>query len=473
MNLMAEALNTTKYERPVTPLERMFYQAPYSIVTVVARIKGNITENMLKDAVSKVQQRHTNLRVRIKKDNEHKLKFTMEGVGNIPIEIVPRESDDHWMEVFDKECRVPFEFNIRPAIRFILVQSPEISELVIFCHHIICDGLSLAYLARDLMVHLGDPTREVKVLPPPDPIDRDNLPTDVSVNFIVKFFINRINKAWEKDRIFFDHEDYRDLNEAYWTNYNHKMHSIELTEDQTSAIVKRCKQEGVTVNTALTAAFVGAQPFVQGDRSFHSSIAVAGSVRDRLLRPVGEVIGYFAGAVTLEFKYNRKKSFWDNARVLHRKVKPRYSNKDLFAEPLIWCYLAPGIMEALSFKLIGRFVPPDAASYQKLSEFSKRKDIVSSTLKRGGLDDTNKMTLGTAVTNLTRMDFPREYGSLELDRLIMNPGGAFPLSNVNLVVGAVTCSGKLSILLEHAEETIDTETVKQIRDKGLEFLLEE
>lgn len=30
------------------------------------------------------------------------------------------------------------------------------------------------------------------------------------------------------------------------------------------------------------------------------------------------------------------------------------------------------------------------------------------------------------VTNLTRMDFPRKYGELELDRLIMNPGGAIP-----------------------------------------------
>ncbi len=34
---------------------------------------------------------------------------------------------------------------------------------------------------------------------------------------------------------------------------------------------------------------------------------------------------------------------------------------------------------------------------------------------------------GTAVTNLTSLDFPKTYGSLELDRLIMPPGGAFPL----------------------------------------------
>ena len=71
------------------------------------------------------------------------------------------------------------------------------------------------------------------------------------------------------------------------------------------------------------------------------------------------------------------------------------------------------------------------------------------------------------------MDFPRTYGTLELDRLIMNPGGAFPLANVNLVLGAVTCSGKLSLVVEYAEQAVDTKTVMKIKDKAMTFLLDE
>jgi hypothetical protein len=81
--------------------------------------------------------------------------------------------------------------------------------------------------------------------------------------------------------------------------------------------------------------------------------------------------------------------------------------------------------------------------------------------------------MGTAVTNLTRMDFPNKYGTLELDRLIMNPGGAFPLAMVNIVLGAVTCAGKLSLLVEYAEQTIDTSTVEKVRDRAMGFLLGE
>ena len=200
LRIMSENLKAKKYERKITPLERFFARSPFSIVTMVARIKGNVSESMLRNAVSKVRGRHPNLRVRIVEDDDHAPWFTSEGVKEIPVEIVRRESDDHWIQLVQEASQIPFEFDERPAIRFILVQSPSESELIILCHHIICDGLSLAYLARDLMVHLGDPTREVKVLPDPVPIDRHNLPKGVSLNPVVRFFINRINKKWNGTR---------------------------------------------------------------------------------------------------------------------------------------------------------------------------------------------------------------------------------------------------------------------------------
>jgi NRPS condensation-like uncharacterized protein len=459
-----------KYERKVTAVERIFTRSPYSIVTVVARIKGNVSEEMLSNVVSKVQQRHANLRVRIREDEDHDLWFTSEGVGEIPVEIVPRESEKHWIQVVLEESQVPFEFDVRPAIRFILVQSPTESELIINCHHILCDGLSLAYLARDLMAHLGDPTRAVEVLSDPVPINRDNLPEDVPVNALVRFLINRMNKKWDDDPICFDREDYIDLNAAYWTNTQHRMLSIELSEDQTSALVNRCRGEGVTVNSALTAAFVGAQHDVQGDQPYHSSIGIAGSLRDRLPRPAGEVMGFYAGVITLKANYDRGQSFWENARRFHREIVPRYTNKNLFDDIKAWLYLEPTILEAIPFKRLGGLVPPDAPRHAKLSAFSQREDVVSSILKREGIDSLDEIVMGTAVTNLTRLDFPRVYGSLALDRLIMNPGGAFPLATVALVLGAVTCAGKLSLLIEYAEETVDTGTMKKICDRALDFL---
>jgi hypothetical protein len=454
-------------------MERFFRHSPYSIVTMVARIKGEVSESLLRHAVAQVQLRHTNLRLRIVEDEDHVPWFTSEGVGEIPIEIVSRESADHWIQVVHEASRIPFEFDVRPPIRFVLVQSPTESELIILCHHIICDGLSLAYLARDVMRHLGDSGRSVEPLPDPAPVDRETIPEDVSMGCVPRFFVNRINRKWAQDRVLFDREDYLSINEAYWANVTHRMLTVELTEAQTSALVDRCRRESVTVNTALTAAFVGAQHILQGDRPYHSDIAVAGSLRDRLREPAGEAMGFFAGVVTPDCRYDVKREFWDNARRFHRRITPLYTDKHLFQDPLAWCHLDPSILEALNFKRLGGLVPPDSPRREKLSAFARRDDVVLRLLKREKMDALDRIVMGTAVTNLTRMDFPRTYGALELDRLIMNPGGAFPLTNVHLVLGAVTCSGKLSLILEYAEEATEPETMEQIRDQAMVFLLGE
>jgi len=469
---MSENHQVIKFERKVTSAECFLARSPFSIVTMVARIKGQVSDEMLRNAVGKAQHRHALLRVRIQYDEDHAPWFTSEGVQEIPIEILPRESKDDWIQVHVEALKVPYEFETHPAIRFILVQSPEMSELIILCHHIICDGVSLAYLARDLMVHLGDPEREVEVLPAPPPIDLDNLPEDVSQSGLVKSLIKRMNKQWDEAGIAFDDEDYKALTKAYWDNYTHELISIELSAEETSALVARCRDEKVTVNSALTVAFSAAQNLVEAEKPYHGQLAVGASLRDRIPDSPGEGMGYYAGAVELKFKYNQKRSFWENVRKFQKDFQKKYTNKNLFGNILNWLYLEPSMMEAFQFKKLGGLVPSDSLRYEKLSSFSKKEDVVLRVLKRDKLESLERKRWGVVVTNLGRLDIPKTYGALELDRLIMQPGGGIPLANVNLVVGAVTCSGKLSLVVEYAEEVINKGTVEKIKAKAMQILLE-
>jgi hypothetical protein len=470
---MSENRSVREYERKVTAAERFFARSPFAIVTMVLRIKGYVSEEMLRHAVNKVQQRHALLRVRIESDADQDSWFTSEGVQEIPIEIVPWESEDDWIENHAQASTVPFDFEVRPAIRFILVQSPYLSELIILCHHMICDGMSLAYLARDLMLHLGDPAREVQVLPAPPPIDLDNLPADVSQPALAKFLIGRMNREWAKDAVTFDQEDYDALVAAYWANYHHELFSIELSEAETSALVARCREERVTVNSALTAAFSGAQGFVQGEKPYHAKTVIAAGLRDRLPHAPGDGMGMYSGGVELKLRYNHKRRFWENARQFHKRIKPTFTNKKMFSAMLNWLYLDPTISEAMNFKKLGGLVLPNSARYEKLSAFSSREDVVLRLLRRDRLESLETKYWGTAVTNLGRLEFPRTCGSLELDRLIMQPGGGIPLANVNLVLGAVTCSGKLSLVVEYAREAVEPATMARIKDRAMESLLKE
>ena len=461
------------YERKVTGAERFFSHAPFSTVTMVARIKGEVTEEMLKKAVAKVQKRHALLRVRIRDSQDGNLWFSSDGVGEIPVEVVPREKESDWVEIHADRSQIPYEFETRPAIRFVLVQSKEVSELIILCHHIICDGMSLAYLARDLMVYLGDPEAETQVMAAPEPISLENIPSVVAPSGLIKYFIGKIKQKWTDEYVSFDQEDYVALNKAYWDNFTHKILSIELSETETTELVALCRQEKVTVNSALITAFLGATKFVAEEKPHHAKTAVAVSLRDRLPTSPGEGMGYYALGLEVAYKYNAKKDFWDNARRYHKKIGPSISNKKAFGDLTSYLQMDSNIYEALSFKKIGGFVKPDSPRYNKLNNFANREDVVVGLLKRAKMETFDSKLLGPAITNLGRMDFPKKYGSLELDRLIMQPGGAFPLVHVDMVVGAVTAAGKLSLVIEYAEEAVDTTTMTKIKTKAMTLLLKE
>lgn len=456
-----------KVERKLSPLERRFTRSPVYMVTMMARIKGHVSEDMFRTAVLKVQQRHANLRARIVDDAEHHPWLTSEGAGDILVEIVPRTSEGQWLEEYDRQVRIPFNFSERPPIRFILVQSPDVSELIIFCHHVICDGKSLAYLVRDIMVCLGDPSHETEILPDPDPVDGSNLPADVSVNALFRFFINKVNQKWEKIKIHFDQEDYENILDAYWSSFSQRIVPIELSEDQTTELVHRCRKEKVTVNSALMTAFAGAQLAVQGPGAYDPNLGVIGSVRDRLRKPCEGAMGFYAGHVELKFRYRPKLDFWENARRFHKKVKPLYTNKNLFKEAILYEYLDPTLIEATPFKMMGGLVNSDASRYKKLFDFRKQNDVVLKVLKRRKVDSPSGIAMGTAITNLTNMDFPKQYGSLELDRLIMNPGIS---ANYNIVLGTLTSVGKMSLVVGHIEQNLDAGSVDKIINLAIEFL---
>jgi hypothetical protein len=120
--------------------------------------------------------------------------------------------------------------------------------------------------------------------------------------------------------------------------------------------------------------------------------------------------------------------------------------------------------------MIGGMVKASSPRADKLNSFSRREDVISSMITREKMDSFENLLIGTALTNLTRMDFPRTYGVLELDRLIMNPGGAYPLTFVNILAGAVTCSGKLSLMLEYTVERILPEAVEKIKEELLSLI---
>ena len=451
------------YRRKFQGHERRHFRAPNSIIPIVVRIKGNVDKKNLKSAVKKAQQRHILLRVKVEIDESNTAWFTTKDVDEIPIKIIDRNSDDQWVSICSDESKIPFDFYKRPLIRIILLYSSKKSDLILFCHHMFCDGMSVSYLAKDLMQVLGNPDNELEILPPPPLLNRENIPNEISENFIIQKFIELINKKWMGEEVIFDNDDYLSIFNAYWENNIHKIQTIELSEEQTKYLVNKCRDEKVTVNSMIFAAFLKAQ-YKAKDlmKPEKQKAGVAVDVRNYLVKSAGESFGFYAAGIIDHFKYNDNISFWDFTRNLHGKITKKLSKKEFFKNLLRAGSLEPSMHDALIMKTYGNLIRSDDIRYQKLYSFSQKKDSISSMANKLGA-----MHFGFAVTNLGRLDFPSFYGNLELERfLIFPPTGP----TIETTIFVATVCDRLSLILSYVENKIDAKIMLEIRKLLFDYL---
>ncbi|WP_163760592.1 non-ribosomal peptide synthetase [Mycobacterium botniense] len=122
---------------------------PY-VIGMAADILGNLDVGLLRECTAKMLVRHPNLRA----------SFVSRGIPR-PVQIVPTRVDLPWRHVTatpatvaaleTEERRRPFDFERKPAIRFLLIELPDAQwRFVITAHHIVIDGWSLPVFADEL-----------------------------------------------------------------------------------------------------------------------------------------------------------------------------------------------------------------------------------------------------------------------------------------------------------------------------------
>ncbi|MFX1311540.1 MAG: condensation domain-containing protein [Promethearchaeota archaeon] len=455
------------FKRKLNQRERTHSKVPNSNISMIATILGNVSINELKIVIKKMQQRHPILNAYLQSEGKE-LFLIGEGSLEIPLKVIRRISDNQWRDEIIQQHKIPFDMEHGPLIRFILLHSPDISDLIIFCQHTICDGMSLAYLARDIMTYLGNPTKEVELLPPTPIVNEDNIPSEIKPSLSMRIFSNTINKKWEKSELLFNYDDFYALHDVYWNNYTYKAHLYELSKEDTEALITVCRKNEVTVNTALIIAFAIAQNQLNPKSpKYLKNLSFAVNLRDLLENPVAEQCGFFAGGMQLKFKYNHKESFWETAKKFHNKANPNKARKEALIGTLNVFTLRPTLYEAQIFAAFGHLIPSISQSYDKIQAFiSDEKNIVNKMVKK-------KLSKGFAMaqimTNLGKTGFPEKYGNLILKNLILMPSCS---PYTELVLGVVTHGGALHITLNHMEESISSEKIMKIRDRANQILMD-
>jgi len=404
------------------------------------------------------------LGVRIYIDDNGEPWYTNDSVRENPLKVIQRTSEEDWNRELLNDYKIRFELSTGPLVRFILMQSSDISEVLIICHHVICDGTSLAILARDLLLYIGNPDRTVQEIPEPPLATPDNFPMDIKIGKAINFAIKKMNDLWQKNKLIFDEEDEYNIFRAFWENYRFKIISVELSKNGTSKLVESCRQQGVTVNSALNTAFLAARNSIRGPfKGGKRNIMVPVNTRKHYKNPIGEHVGVYVSGFDLQFSFNPKKNFWENAKIFNDKARENLYINKMFKFAAITDLVDQSMVDARQFTLFGNLVPSNYSRYEKIHSYSNdEKNIANKRAKK----QIPKFP-GLAITNLGLLDYPTKYGSLELERFIFITSGT-PF--IELVIPVVTVAGRLTFTINYLEENTDTSTMEKIKNKVLEYL---
>ena len=449
--------------------ERKFLFTPMANIGVVARLHGNVDQQAVRRAIDKVRVMHPMAATRIVMDDDHHVWFHTDGVPGIPLRVVERQTADQWFAEIRRERQIPFDAFTGPLLRFVLLRSDGVSDLLVYAQHAICDGTGLAYLLRDVLLHLANPELEARPLPTPPSLTSDNLPDGVRENPLVRFarklYSGRLNRQWRKNPFFFDMEDLRNIHDAFLHGYTLGLVTAELSTGETEKLILACREQNVSVNSGLTTAFIAAYDEVVGPlQGSKQKVAIPVDMRKRLGKPVGDVLDVYVGSVMFDFRYDARKPFWENARAFHHVAHRKMDSLACFQVMYEMEDIDGPLMDVLlGFGTMSQLVAPGASRYEKLASFAQdRKNAANQLAARfaGALP-------GAVNTNLGNLAFPKRYGEMQLERLYFVPstGPDFPL-----VIGVATTSGRLTLTLNYLEETSSTQAMTAIRDQALSHL---
>jgi NRPS condensation-like uncharacterized protein len=313
----------------------------------------------------------------------------------------------------------------------------------------------------------ANPTKEVQVLQPLNledclPEERLSLP-----GLIAKTFINHYNRQWRNRPYYFTQVDFNEIHKAYWDRTRYNIALIQLEPEETSVLAAKCRENGVTITSASTAAILAAYRDILGpfpkDRRV---IWVAYDLRRHLQENIGDVFGLLAGAIQFKFDYNQNKSLWKNAQKLHGIIrkdveKNRIAGREL---PLIDTTMIDAFNIVHSMQLI-----PEASEKTKnLSAFVHDTKNAALRLSQKSISSHP----GTIITNLGRLNYPETYGNLRIDRMFFIVGAS---RFTPLILGGVGLNGKLVFSLNYVVDvgdegsSLDRDVIR-IRNRALELL---
>jgi len=407
------------------------YANTWNIVTI-SRVKGILSEEIVRQALLCVQQHHPYLNARIIGSLENlQFEFTK---SQIPLRIINTNTED-WQNIVDEELNEKINSNIS-LIRTVLINcssNSQINYLITTTHHAISDALSCIQLHSELLTccqHIvsGEPISSIPIVALP-PIEkllpkwtygvRGNLTKNL---YFIKLLLQEF---WYQPQIL-----KIEANAVLEKRCSRMLHH-QLPPKTTQRFINSCKQNKVTVHGALCAGLLLAvvREIAPNQTSkINVSCESAVDLRRRLQPEItNEHLGIMACILKTWHKIAINSSFWDLARDVKQQLEIGIRHQNPFKV-------------VLNAKLISKYL-------------LKHAQNVASTVN---------------ITNIGKVNIPKIYGCFELEEISFV--SSYALFTGTFAVCTSSFQDKLLFNFMFSEPSLSKETIERLANSVISII---
>lgn len=311
--------------RALGPMEQGIWKtdlgAPLNFTTV-ARVSGPLTSQVLRAALPALRERHVHLRSRIVAEGRG---ATLRDDHVPPLALrVAGGPGASWITELEREINGPVASNPGPLARFTLVEGPAAECWVLATlHHSVGDGLSGAYLMRDLLAACAQVAagRTPALAPLVDPGAIDDLLPARSRGRAA--WPNHARAAFEDLLLRVRGRTLQIRRDRTLFAYDRRARVVhhELEPAFAEALSARARAEKTTVHGALSAAMLFGMLADSGKDGSRFDFASPVNVRPRLEPRVGEDLGFFVSMLLHRGVVRADMPFWELARAVRRRLE--------------------------------------------------------------------------------------------------------------------------------------------------------
>jgi hypothetical protein len=275
--------------RPLGAFEELFCLFDQHFPTngaLAAQIAGHTTVQQWRDALDAVQQRHPLLSACIDTTFNRVPHFCRVTGQSIPLRVVT-SALAQWQQEIAEEVNAPFTPDQAPLFRAVLLQQETHCTFILSSHHAVCDGSSRIFLLRDILLTLSGHVLEALPLAPSREILFGAQQRTSSERGLPSFAAHRPPMP--------------------------HVEGIKLTAEETTALQRRVREEGVTIHAAISAALtIAGRAIDESWRNDALRIMSPAEIRDVLGLKDQCMVSFGGGEISIA--PGGSMTFWELAR---------------------------------------------------------------------------------------------------------------------------------------------------------------